>query len=61
MSETFLTDTLHAPNSNVVVVRGVLLAQGVENVKVRYVLVEEPDTVSGNDHWVIYDFTLGKW
>ena len=63
LSQAFLTNTLHADRNlnNVALVRGTLVAQGGQNVKARYLLMEETDSTTGKDHWVIYDFTLGKW
>lgn len=63
LSDTYLRDTLDARRglNNVAVIRGFLAAQGAENTKVRFLLMEEPDAITRKDHWVIYDFALGKW
>lgn len=63
LSEDYLKNTLHTRQGyyNVAVIRGSFLSQAGENEKVRYVLMEEPDAVTGEDRWVIYDFALGEW
>jgi hypothetical protein len=63
LSEAFLTKMIGAyrGHNTVAVIRGFLVPQAGKNVKVRYVLMEEPDTATLKDHWVIYDFALGKW
>jgi len=61
LSETILRDKLNAGTNNVAVIRAVLNGQGSENVKMRFVLMEEPDSATGTDRWLIYDFRLGEW
>jgi hypothetical protein len=63
LTEAFLTNNLHANQNlnNVALIRGTLVAPGGKSTKVRYLLMEEADPSTGKDHWVIYDFSLGKW
>jgi len=63
LNPAYLTDTLHADRdlNNVALIRGTLVAPSGESTRVRYLLMQEEDVRTGKDHWVIYDFALGKW